>query len=50
VSSFTEAIAPADRRIRYVGEDVKPGPRIDVVELGAHDERRDERGSISTTI
>ena len=46
-----QLLQPADRRVRNVGEDVgKPGLRVDVIELGAHDQRRHEGGTISTTI
>ncbi|OJF89644.1 hypothetical protein AX761_24245 [Rhizobium sp. 58] len=44
-------LKPADRRVRNVGEDVgKPGLRVNVVELGAHDQCRHERRTFSTTI
>lgn len=46
-----QLLKPADRRVRNVGEDVgKPGLRVDVIELGAHDQCRHERRTFSTTI
>ncbi len=44
-------LQPADRRVCHVGEDVgEPGLRVDVIELGRHDQRGHEGGAISTTI
>jgi len=41
----------SDRRVRDTSEDVgKPGLRIDVIELGARDQRCHEGGAISAAI
>ena len=46
-----QLLQPADRRVGNVGENVgEPCLWVDIIELGSHDQRCHERGTIGTSI